>query len=521
MNYFIGRGIDNLLTGIEQAQINRLKLFKKNQIPAQIISFNYSRDTHKKAAVYGLDKQDLCNMFDYYQQSRLVNVHALTVASVRPKGTESELVGFEQDLAAVNCVKNRHVVCQIRYIQLTGQVQQVLWTNQSGKIDHTDSYDERGFFARRSWLDLVGNIKLETYYTPAGKEAITIKYRNYEKLDTEKIKLASGETFDSFNDLKNDFLQKLDAEEISTFFLDREFDPVTFRDMNLAGKRISVIHNAHVGYEETMATEVNKIAEQAGKKERFKPALAYYDRLLQHPGNIDAFLVSTEAQKKDIQKSYPDTKPVFVVPVGFNLNLPSPIELQRRDLYQVIIVSRISPEKGISDAIAAFISVWKQVPQARLVIYGGANGEVSRDYLKQMNEQIIAAGAQNAIRFAGFRHNLKKMYDRSGLFVMTSHSESFNLSMQEALSHGVPVLAYDIKYGPSDMISNGSNGVLVKPNDVNELTVQMKRLLSQPQLLGHMSDGAYRLRKKYSGEIVWRDYQQVIAFLDNQDTVID
>ena len=47
--------------------------------------------------------------------------------------------------------------------------------------------------------------------------------------------------------------------------------------------------------------------------------------------------------------------------------------------------------------------------------------------------------------------------------------EGFSLSLLESLSHGVPVISYDIKYGPAEMINNGENGYLIQKDDENAL----------------------------------------------------
>ena len=49
--------------------------------------------------------------------------------------------------------------------------------------------------------------------------------------------------------------------------------------------------------------------------------------------------------------------------------------------------------------------------------------------------------------------------------LITSNMEGFSLALLESLAHGVPVISYDIKYGPSELITSDFNGYLITKND--------------------------------------------------------
>ena len=60
--------------------------------------------------------------------------------------------------------------------------------------------------------------------------------------------------------------------------------------------------------------------------------------------------------------------------------------------------------------------------------------------------------------------------------------EGFSLALLESQSHGVPTISYDIKYGPSELIINDYNGLLVNFNDENQLYEKVRNLLLNPEL---------------------------------------
>jgi glycosyltransferase involved in cell wall biosynthesis len=66
-------------------------------------------------------------------------------------------------------------------------------------------------------------------------------------------------------------------------------------------------------------------------------------------------------------------------------------------------------------------------------------------------------------------NELTKAYSESSIFVMPSRVESFGLSLLEAQSNGLPVVAFDIK-GPKDIINTSIQGTLIQPFDVTKFS---------------------------------------------------
>jgi glycosyltransferase involved in cell wall biosynthesis len=66
--------------------------------------------------------------------------------------------------------------------------------------------------------------------------------------------------------------------------------------------------------------------------------------------------------------------------------------------------------------------------------------------------------------------------------MMTSQFEPFGLVLPEAMSCGLPVVAYDCPYGPASIISQGADGFLIKNNDREAFAQQMKQLMADREL---------------------------------------
>jgi endo-1,4-beta-D-glucanase Y len=74
------------------------------------------------------------------------------------------------------------------------------------------------------------------------------------------------------------------------------------------------------------------------------------------------------------------------------------------------------------------------------------------------------------------------------------------MSLVESLVHGCPLICYDIKYGPRDMIVNGENGFLVQPNDIMDLANKIIELMSNQDKLAEFSLNSRIKAKEFSNE---------------------
>ena len=77
-------------------------------------------------------------------------------------------------------------------------------------------------------------------------------------------------------------------------------------------------------------------------------------------------------------------------------------------------------------------------------------------------EQVAAGTASpRSVTLHGHDPRARDALWNSSAFLMTSLFEGYPLSTLESLSHGCPVISYDIKYGPREQISEGVDGFLV------------------------------------------------------------
>ena len=98
--------------------------------------------------------------------------------------------------------------------------------------------------------------------------------------------------------------------------------------------------------------------------------------------------------------------------------------------------------------------------------------------------------------------NIGTEYTHSSLLVMSSNYEGFPMVMIEAMACGLPVVAFDFKCGPKDIIQDGKNGLLVSNGDIQGLADAMMTLMGNEALRKRMGEEARKVISTYSEETV-------------------
>jgi len=78
--------------------------------------------------------------------------------------------------------------------------------------------------------------------------------------------------------------------------------------------------------------------------------------------------------------------------------------------------------------------------------------------------------------FPGWAADMESIFRSGDLFLFPSVSEGFALVLAEAMACGLPCVSYDCKVGPSEIIQDGHDGVLVPVGDEAAFSAAMLRL---------------------------------------------
>ena len=99
---------------------------------------------------------------------------------------------------------------------------------------------------------------------------------------------------------------------------------------------------------------------------------------------------------------------------------------------------------------------------------------------------------------------------------MTSRFEGYPLASLESMSHGCPVISYDIKYGPREQITDGVDGYLVEPGDLQGMADRIVADDPRPWAGRQMSKAALDKAEQHDHRAFLRDWRSVIEAVVEQ-----
>ncbi|GAC1350447.1 MAG: N-acetyl-alpha-D-glucosaminyl L-malate synthase BshA [Ktedonobacteraceae bacterium] len=144
-------------------------------------------------------------------------------------------------------------------------------------------------------------------------------------------------------------------------------------------------------------------------------------------------------------------------------------------LQTVVSVSRLSYEKGIDVLLLAWQLVYKEVPQAKLLIVG--NGPLEA----QLVDMVEALGIAESVEFMGMQDDVAAQLHRSSIAVLPSRHEGMPNAVLEAMACGLPCVATRVS-GSEDIIEQGVNGLLVEIEDYRDMAHALLALLRDAAL---------------------------------------
>jgi glycosyltransferase involved in cell wall biosynthesis len=294
-------------------------------------------------------------------------------------------------------------------------------------------------------------------------------------------------------ELAQHFLGELVGEDrvfltVESRAADRE--TLTFRRPNV--KHLVVLHNPHL----------------AGSGADVRAIRPSYRPMFEHQDALDSVVFLTNAQRADAEARYGRRENFRVVPHPMTGVRQVPFEQRDPDL--VVMLARLDPQKRLADAVKAFALVVRAVPSARLEIYGRGEEQA------ELQRQIDALGLGGSVTLAGYTTDSSAVLERAALSLLTSRFEGYPLALLETLAHGCPVVSYDVRYGPREIIADGVNGYLVEPGDHEALARRVVEVLGDQDLRRRLSEHAGALSPEFSERTFVARWSKIFHDLDAQ-----
>ena len=186
--------------------------------------------------------------------------------------------------------------------------------------------------------------------------------------------------------------------------------------------------------------------------------------------------------------SVPSEKIVQIYnPLSFECPLPIDHQGQKR----VTAIGRIAPQKGFDLLLQSWLLVEKEVDDWTLEIvcgYGDWNG---------LQKEAEDMGCKHVV-CSPPTQDIPGKLAKTAIFALSSRFEGFGLVITEAMTCSVPTVSYDCPQGPREIITDGEDGLLVEPENTQQLAEKMLALINDDEMRERMGKAAYNNCQRFS-----------------------
>ncbi|WP_447921799.1 glycosyltransferase family 4 protein [Achromobacter aegrifaciens] len=171
---------------------------------------------------------------------------------------------------------------------------------------------------------------------------------------------------------------------------------------------------------------------------------------------------------------------------------------------RLLAVGRLHADKGFDLLIQAYAQLAASHPDWDLVILG--EGEERR----ALQTQVREAGLESRISMPGRAGNVGDWYESADLYVLTSRFEGLSNTLLESMASGLAAVSFDCDTGPREIVREGVDGVLVRPNgDVPALGKALDAVMSNDADRQRMAQAATDVRDRFSAARVLQKWQEL------------
>ena len=232
--------------------------------------------------------------------------------------------------------------------------------------------------------------------------------------------------------------------------------------------------------------------------------MRYATDVIRSAKNLDYFVLVSKGLQKFYHKKMRTFKCKCVYIPNAIENIPrtkSPLTSEH-----IISVGRLSPEKGYLDLLKIYLDLKKKKCKWHLDIVGdGSERSRLEKFIKENN-------LENDVTLHGFKNSkeIEKLMQKSSIYVMTSYTESFGIVLLEAMSNGLPCLAFDSAEGAKEVITSGRDGYLIKHRNFKAMEKKILDLTKDIDMRKELGKNGRRKVKGYISDNICESWEKII-----------
>ncbi len=237
----------------------------------------------------------------------------------------------------------------------------------------------------------------------------------------------------------------------------------------------------------------------------------------------DAFISISEAIHDEFVQAGVPTERIRRIPNGVDIKRfrPSSVE-ERRALRRhlgldpesplAIYTGRLVEYKGLPELLRAWKRITEKGIDIKLLLVGEGGMDI-RNCEPQLRSYVRVNGLTDRVTFTGAKDNVEDYLRAADMFVFPTRSEAFGISLVEAMACGLPVITTSVG-GVADIVSPGNQGLVVEPDNEEQLSAAIERLAHDTALANRMRDaGLETAQRRFSSARVAALYSELFTSL--------
>ncbi len=256
------------------------------------------------------------------------------------------------------------------------------------------------------------------------------------------------------------------------------------RDGVLVGTRPGL----NLAIAEHAGPSVVRVGQDHMNLEQYAPALV--EAMGAAYGRLDAVTALTEETAEGYRQLIGPGANVVCIP---NPAPPDRGRLAKLDSRIVMGAGALTHRKGFDRLLRAWAQLAPEHPDWQLEIFGDGW------YRPQIEELVETLRLERSVTLRGHSPRLREELERASVFALTSRHEGFPMVLLEAMSAGLPVVAYDCPTGPRDIVTEGVDGHVVPDGRTRLLAEALRGLMLDDErrrrfgAAAHENVGRYRI----------------------------
>jgi len=193
------------------------------------------------------------------------------------------------------------------------------------------------------------------------------------------------------------------------------------------------------------------------------------------------------------------------------LNLPSnckPLSKRDKNILVAGSLNRYS-NKGFDSFLKLMTPILLNNPDWKIQVAGDGD-----DGLQILKNIALKNKINHQVEFLGFVKSMEKVYQNSQIFVLSSKFEGLPMALMEALSNGVACVSYDCPSGPSELINNSENGLLIPDQNSKAMQQAIQSLVKDNELRNILAYNAPNSMLKYGLDSILKKWEELILSIN-------